>query len=427
MAKHHKKPSPAQTAKLLTAQNRRQFFNRFKNLLALLSDSHDLYWSIPLHILEKIYADRALALVIEAGPGNTIDPRMFRSIKESIQLFSRNDTCNIGGNGGTITLSEFSSIGATLMRCKNIVQCNDFKNADKLIALSEHFIESQFLQGSGWKAMHQVIWSATTIDSKLNERLYWGTVCAGETFSNGRNYSCFKVQINSCIQEKVAITLEGNKRPMVRVGWADYSNQPHWCEREASLFGLPQSRGKLPVYIQMHALNRVEERLDCSNKDYLHYMVYESAKEGKVHKGPENTYLIAFKYFERKAGYLSAVVHEGKLVIRTFLFLTNNGTPEGKKLHDLTGLQKHDKKYLLIDKLSTFMNPEFRRNETIRRLFFDAGCGDLFELTKDWIRDNEVDKNEASVQMMMDYMMLKPVDAEAPPDFSDAFANGRYR
>ena len=46
---------------------------------------------------------------------------------------------------------------------------------------------------------------------------------------------------------------------------------------------------------------------------------------------------------------------EGKIVIRTFLFVTNNGTPEGKKLAQITGLQKLDKKYLALDKLSTFM------------------------------------------------------------------------
>jgi len=426
MAKNHKKPSPVQTAKLLTAQNRKLFFKRFRNLLSLLTDSDDLYWSIPEEVLERIYTERALAMVIEEGEGNTIDPRIFKSIKESIQLFARNDTYDLGENGGSITLSEFSSVGVTLFRCQNVVKSTDFKEADKLIAVSKQFTERQFMPASGWKALQQIIWTATTIDSKLNERLYWGTVIPGKALSNGRYYACFKVKINNCIQEKVAVTMEENTRPTVRVGWADFSNHPNWCEREASLFGLPESRGKLPVYIQMHALNRIEERLDCSNKDFLHYMVYESAKAGKVHKGPGNTYLVAFTYFERKAGYLSAVVHDDKLVIRTFLFLTNNGTPEGKKLHDLTGLQKHDKKYLLIDKLSTFMNPELRRNEAIRRLFFDTGCGDLFELTEGQTVINEPDKNDVSVKMLMDYLMLKPVDAEAPPDFSDAFANGRY-
>jgi hypothetical protein len=43
-------------------------------------------------------------------------------------------------------------------------------------------------------------------------------------------------------------------------------------------------------------------------------------------------------------------LNEGKLVIRSFLFLTNDGTPEGWKLRALTGLAKRDKKYLEIEK-----------------------------------------------------------------------------
>ena len=71
-----------------------------------------------------------------------------------------------------------------------------------------------------------------------------------------------------------------------------------------------------------------------------------------------------------------------KLVIRTFLFLTNNGTPEGKKLHNLIGLQKADKEFLKIDKLSTFVNSDIKENEKLKALFCEAGCGDLFQLDK---------------------------------------------
>jgi hypothetical protein len=108
------------------------------------------------------------------------------------------------------------------------------------------------------------------------------------------------------------------------------------------------------------------------------------------------------------------------LVIRTFLFITNNGTPEGKKLHELVGLQKQDKKYLALDKVSTFINHDLRTNETMRRLFIEAGCGDLLELTEDNIFDKEDEINSVNLKAMMDYLMLRSVDAEALPDFSDA-------
>ena len=144
-------------------------------------------------------------------------------------------------------------------------------------------------------------------------------------------------------------------------------------------------------------------------------------------KKPDNNFLIEYKYNGKKAGYLLAGIYGDKVVIRTFLFLTNNGTPEGKKLQKLAGIQKQDKQYLLLDKLSTFMNPDLRKNETIRRLFFDAGCGDLFELTKGQTFGGAVDYANVNVKSILDYLMLKPVDAEAPPDFSDALGRSRYR
>ena len=63
--------------------------------------------------------------------------------------------------------------------------------------------------------------------------------------------------------------------------------------------------------------------------------------------------LIDFNMYEYKVGYLLITLHEDKLVIRSFLFLTNDGTLEGRKLRQLTRLEKYDKKYLGIDKLST--------------------------------------------------------------------------
>jgi hypothetical protein len=48
------------------------------------------------------------------------------------------------------------------------------------------------------------------------------------------------------------------------------------------------------------------------------------------------------------------------------------GIPEGKKRWELAGRQKQDKEYLLLYKLSTFLNPDLRKQtgnyKTHRRL-----------------------------------------------------------
>jgi hypothetical protein len=426
MAKHHKRPNPEQAAKLLTAHNRKLFFERFRNLLKLMTGNDELYFSIPETILEYLCNRRFLALQVEAAAGSTIDKQVLKFIKELIQRFSRDGTCKVGDHGGSITISEYASVGTTFLQCDLLLKDRVFKNSDKLIALSKVFEEQQELPHSGWRKMHTNIRAAVMIPSKQNDSLYWATVDSGVVLNHGEYHVCYQAKINRHIQEKIPITIDGSTRPAVRVGWADFDGVT-WCEREASLFGLPESHAKLPVYVQMHAINRMEERLDGTNIDLWHWLLFYSAKNGIVHKGSNNQYLIEYKYLNWKVGYLSAVVHEGMLVIRTFLFITNNGTPEGKKLQELVGLQMQDKKYLALDKLSTFINHDLRSNEVMRRLFIEAGCGDLLELTEENIFGKEEEINGVNVKTMMDYLMLNPVDAEASPDFSDALANGRYR
>jgi len=61
-------------------------------------------------------------------------------------------------------------------------------------------------------------------------------------------------------------------------------------------------------------------------------------------KGPAS--LVSFSLFDKKLGYLVCGLFEAKIVIRSFLFVTNDGTPKGKRLSELTQLQRLDKKYL---------------------------------------------------------------------------------
>lgn len=61
------------------------------------------------------------------------------------------------------------------------------------------------------------------------------------------------------------------------------------------------------------------------------------------------------------------------MVIRTFLFLTADDTPEGQILRELADFKKLDKKYRAIDKLSTFFSKDLRSNKLAKELFIEAG------------------------------------------------------
>jgi hypothetical protein len=69
------------------------------------------------------------------------------------------------------------------------------------------------------------------------------------------------------------------------------------------------------------------------------------------------------------------------LLLKTFLFITCDGTPEGDKLRKILGLSKWDKKYLAIDRLSSFLNSDIQENAGLCEIFKEADCGQLLSIT----------------------------------------------
>ncbi len=112
----------------------------------------------------------------------------------------------------------------------------------------------------------------------------------------------------------------------------------------------------------------------------LQYALFDSIRNLNYKVDKKGNVLIDFIYRQLKTGYLAASVVNNRLLIHTFLFITNNGTPEGKKLSKLTGMQAMDKKFLAIDKLSTFLSYKINDNAFVKKIFVKAGCGHLLEI-----------------------------------------------
>lgn len=160
---------------------------------------------------------------------------------------------------------------------------------------------------------------------------------------------------------------------------------------------------RIKVFIQQHTLNRIEERLGKRFLYLSYFHVLLASLSQNIVAAGNNTYLFPLVHGDDKLGYFKGDLIGDKLVIRTFLFLTNNGTPEGRKLQKLFGLQKADKKYLGIDKLSTFVLSDIKENEQLKALFSEAGCGTLLNINKS-VLDNPEEKEIACAQFIANYL-----------------------
>ena len=179
-----------------------------------------------------------------------------------------------------------------------------------------------------------------------------------------------------------------------------------WMEAEApfhpKLNTHPQK--KYEVYILDHAVARMFERLDGVHPAVVNYFMNISLIDWDAgwFKG---TLLINYEIRGKKLGYFVAEITGNKILIRTFLFLTYNDTFEGELLNRSTGLEKLDKKYLSIDKLSTFLASKISKRSPVGKIFCDANCGHLLDL--DFMRDltdSQVSGNAISAEFLMKYL-----------------------
>ena len=410
MAKNHKKHNPAQNAKLLSARNYKDFIVRLKNILTLMSGEENTIKLLHEEELDCFYHFRYQAIRVEAGAGQIIDPKVLQDMRETAIGLFKSEMVPINTYGGEVSLSDYLTIVVTILTMIDDFKEEPFKNFEDFVFAIKPFlatsgIEDRFVLKKGLKVSQ----ATTIVRSNLEKDLYW-TEMVGETINGGKDGHYLSYKIYRHHQEKIQITIEGLTRPAVRVGWGHHMQGMVWCSRPPASFGLPQRdiSHTLPVYIQTHALLRLAERLDCIDEGTVHYFVNLAIKNGRIHKTQNNSYLIEFHFFDMRAGYLVAVVQDEMVIVRTFLLLTNNGTPEGAKLANYTGLKKEDKSYLSLDKLSTFMDPALRDDESIQRIFFDAGCSDLFEITQDLIHEPDKIKSRVSTKVLLDYLMLQP-------------------
>jgi hypothetical protein len=148
----------------------------------------------------------------------------------------------------------------------------------------------------------------------------------------------------------------------------------------------------LPVYITVHALNRMEERIGCASQGIVQFEIFNAFfgasrnREALISIGM-GRFLIEYRLRGMKVGYLLMSMPQSVILVHTFLMITSNSTPEGALLHKQLGVDKLDKEYLGIDKLSTFIHSDIFQYEDMRNIFVQAGCGSLLELHKALIND----------------------------------------
>lgn len=334
---------------------------------------------IPPFMLDGLYLFRYPALKAKATSENEISKAKVSQYNQLMNSFITDNTIDFE-TGLTIPLRWCLSEGIILSRFIAEMPEDYFPNAIRLkIAFAEYLPGTEshkWIQDSFAVILYDTNIFLSELDNVIYQANMGGTASCYEESENNTVY------IEACKPESKTITIENSKRRIIELVWYFENNKFIGTLIKPSILGFTGTGSNHPtkVYIQKHALTRLQERLDLT-PGIMHYAAFTTFnQEIIVHVKNDKHSLVAYMLSNQKVGYLLVKWIDQKLIIITFLFLTNDDTPEGKKLNNLLTINRLDKQHLMIDTLPAFNAYHIEDNDLLSTIFIEAGCGSLLKL-----------------------------------------------
>ncbi len=401
------------------AQRKKAFMRRLVRVAKSAGAEEALRW-IPSQDVDKLYFTRYRAVRVEAADDNVPIP-LLKAVREQLDGTLQETILSLKEGCPSVTLKEYLSVAMPLYYY--ITGTNDRLSTCAPIVREQFsmLVEAvdEELELSPLKMVAQVAGLIGMDITRIHRRLYWFN---HQVRLEGTHlFDC--LYMHAEYPKKQKILLSDGLRLVYKVGWAFPNVGMQWPKVTGKDFGFNNKHSHKPVhvYIQAHAINRLKERLDVINVSHIHFYLSLALARPRVVRTKSGRLLIEYYYNQKKFGYLVFDLAGNKIVVKTFLFLTMDGTPEGEKLREMLGIEAVDKKYLEIDRLSTFILTDIKDDPEMLEKFKQAGCADLFML------DNEEIKNLPRIEraVLMHSYLRRPsqvLPAAQEEDMCDSLA-----
>jgi len=383
MSKGKKKKHGGHQGRFDLAELKRNFLKRIEAICTLVAGpgACDM---IPREELNLMFTSRFLPVKIIPAPDEQIPPDVLKIMRILFVHLNKDKKVPLFKDGPEIALTEYHTAGSTLLYFIRHPEHNYYPKAPgfekAMEKFSSYFEEAE--ENANWQS-NEILRVMSLMSCDLASCLYWVNEKYRPRYHDRFGGIEDNVIVHSHKPERINVTFDGLSRQAIKVCWPSPSMEGIDAIRiKSELLGLncDGQDSQLDIYIQVHALQRLNERLDCIGNAIAYVYLCLSLLEPSVQREDGHTFLIEYRLVEVKAGYLVAEIKDGVVIIKTFLFLTNGGTPEGRKLHEICGLGRLDREFLSIDKLSTFMATDLKSDKELERLFLEAGCDCLLEL-----------------------------------------------
>ena len=432
--------------KLEAVQHRNEFVRRLRVACNLINP--DLFSTFFPPQIEAIYQLRGAPIKIV--PDGKVAKEVIEFANEFARIIQKNLTIQIAKDGSSVSLGDYHYVISPM---EWMIRPDAPYDADirpdpdmwsRLPWYNEFMSEREARFSDYMSKIRSLQVSITYFMSDLRHTIYTSNYTdePGKKKKpfDGRIWQVLMISPSRAERKRIKL-INGEIRSAVRFVFVPQPGSEEGTENAIPISIPPMWLGRrgawaikpLPVYITIHALNRMEERIGCASQGIVQFDIFSafvgaSRNKSAVIPVGQSRFLVEYRIRGIKVGYLVISIPQSVILVHTFLMITNNSTPEGSMLHKQLGVDKLDKEYLGIDKLSTFLHSDIFEYEDTRQLFIQAGCASLIELNRVlrndilWSRKGETIRLAAR---MRDYLTtdetepseaeIEIVEAEDPP------------
>ena len=232
-----------------------------------------------------------------------------------------------------------------------------------------------------------------------------------------------KLVIDCVPPQRRTFTTGDQKRYGYRLAVCSRWHAIDWISCTAGQLGL-KGDSAYPVYILSHALDRVEERMRIGLMDpeeptcaYLlgafNRFACDAVTNPRITRTDDGTLLFEYRFAEHKLGYLVADLVDNAILIRTFLLLTMQGTPEAAMLYERCRLDRRSIEWLYLDSLNAIFGSDLADDSDLQQLLSECGCESLLEFARTHPCHSKGMAEECRKFLMLDQRKLPKVSLPA--------------
>lgn len=367
--------------KAAQASNQREKFQHIMSLVGIDSD----FRSLPAHIWEFVRQrpyPKPRTVIHEDAQGH---PEA-EAIRIRIDEFICGKRITLDG-GGQIGLIDFFAFFVPLLhRFRNIQTDPCLPVASAAIERAKDKTDSFYqrhmpdILSSLLRGVDQILVEHTRIDQAI-----WWAKTTSEYLAGGRRQ--IQVSLHLAKPQKLMIAVDGGRpKPAFLCGSPQGVHGLRWITWPSHLVRRDGDDSTLPVYVSEHALDRLRERITITGPGVEDFL-WQSLLEPKLIAGNRSDeYLVEYRLYQYLLGYFPVRRLQDKIIVKTFLFLTMQGTPQQRMLYEKLGLLRRHREQQSLDQLSLFLTTDIQDDPLLRRVFVECGCGHLLDMANPELR-----------------------------------------